>query len=121
MQCQPINFAEKLGTFSDLWSPRIVAQMNDSHFKLVKLQGEFVWHSHEHTDEVFIVLNGAMRIHFTDGSVELEPGEMVVVPRGVEHKPAATNECHVLLVEQTGTVNTGGASGSRTASDGVWI
>ena len=117
----PINFKEKLATFSDQWSPKIIAQMNDNHFKLVKFEGDFVWHRHDDTDEVFIVLAGTMRIDFRDDSVELEPGEMLVVPKGVEHKPFASTECHVLVIEQVDTVNTGNAGGNMTADNDVWI
>jgi mannose-6-phosphate isomerase-like protein (cupin superfamily) len=92
-----INLKEKLNKFSEHWSPKIIAQMNDYHFKLVKFQGDFVWHSHADTDEVFIVLDGAMRIDFRDGKVELRAGEMFVVPREVEHKPFAERECKIML------------------------
>ncbi len=121
MERAAINFDEKLAVFSDHWSPKIVAQMNETHFKLVKFQGEFVWHKHDETDEVFIVLHGKMAIDFRDGPIELEAGEMIVVPRGVEHKPRAEAECQVLLVEPSGTVNTGDAGGKLTAEDEVWI
>ena len=116
-----INLAQKLTQFSDHWSPKIVAQMNDYHFKLVKFQGEFVWHSHAETDEVFIVIDGYMCIDFRDGSVELKAGEMFVVPKGIEHKPVAEQECHVMLVEPAGTLNTGDAGGDLTADDDAWI
>ena len=116
-----INIAQKLTKFSDHWSPKIVAQMNDYHFKLAKFQGEFVWHSHAETDEVFIVTDGHMSIDFRDGSVELNAGEMFVVPKGVEHKPVAEQECHVMLVEPAGTVNTGDTGGDLTADDNAWI
>jgi mannose-6-phosphate isomerase-like protein (cupin superfamily) len=116
-----INFNEKFARFSEHWSPRIIAQMNDYHFKLVKLQGEFVWHSHAETDEVFIVLEGELTIAFRDGAVTLHPGEMVVVPHGVEHKPHAEQECKVLLVEPAGTVNTGDAGGEMTAPNDRWV
>ena len=116
-----INFADKLAKFSDQWAPRIIARMNDYHFKLVKVQGDFVWHRHADTDEVFIVLDGAMRIDFRDGRVELKTGEMFVVPKGVEHKTRAAEECQVLLVEPAGTLNTGDAGGELTAADNVWI
>jgi mannose-6-phosphate isomerase-like protein (cupin superfamily) len=116
-----VNFQEKLSQFSERWSPKIVAQMNDYHFKLVKLQGDFVWHSHPETDEVFIVLDGAMTIEFRDGTVALAAGELFVVPQGVEHKPFAERECQILLVEPAGIPNTGDAGGERTAQDGVWI
>ncbi len=120
MKREAISFADKLAKFSEHWSPRIVAQMNDYHFKLVKLQGEFVWHRHADTDEVFIVLEGAVRIDFRDGAVDLRAGEMFVVPRGVEHKPFAAQECRILLVEPAGTVNTGDAGGGLTAAD-QWV
>jgi mannose-6-phosphate isomerase-like protein (cupin superfamily) len=117
----PINFADKLARFGDHWSPKIIAQMNDYHFKLVKIRGEFVWHAHDDTDEVFIVLDGALTIHFRDGEVSLRAGEMFVVPRGVEHKPFARDECRMMLVEPAGTTNTGAVRNELTAKDGVWI
>jgi mannose-6-phosphate isomerase-like protein (cupin superfamily) len=117
----PISFSEKLAKFDDHWSPKIIAQMNDYHFKLVKLQGEFVWHSHAETDEVFIVLDGEVTIHFRDGQVVLRAGEMFVVPKGVEHKPVARQECQLMLVEPAGTLNTGDVRSERTAPDGAWI
>jgi mannose-6-phosphate isomerase-like protein (cupin superfamily) len=116
-----INFAEKLGRFADRWSPKIIARMNDYHFKLVKIDGDFVWHSHADTDEVFVVLEGNLRIDFRDGHVDLGPGEMFVVPRGVEHKPFAARECRMMLVEPAGTLNTGDAGGPLTAADEVWV
>jgi len=117
----PINLHEKLATFSDLWAPKIIAQMNETQFKLVKFAGEFVWHHHDSTDEVFMVLDGAMRIDFRDGCVGLSRGEMFVVPKGVEHKPSAEAECQVLVVEQANTVNTGDAGGDMTAANDIWI
>lgn len=116
-----INFREKLARFSDHWSPKVVAQMNDYQFKLVKIQGEFVWHNHAETDDVFIVLDGEMSIELRDGTVDLKAGEMFVVPKGVEHKPVASGECQLLLVEPVGTINTGDAGGEMTAADNVWI
>ena len=95
--------------------------MNDYHFKLVKFKGDFVWHQHDDTDETFIVLEGKMRIDFRDGSVELKAGEMFVVPKGVEHKPFAEDECQILLVEPAGVVNTGDAGGEMTAEPDVWV
>ncbi len=121
MTYNAINLAEKLAKFTDYFSPKIIAQMNDYHFKLGKFQGDFVWHSHPGTDEAFLVLDGEMSIDFRDGSVRLQAGEMFVVPRGVEHKPFAERECQLLLVEPTGTVNTGDAGGDLTAEDNVWI
>ena len=121
MNYQPVNVQEKLAKFSEHWSPKIIAQMNDYHFKVVKVQGEFVWHDHSETDEVFIVLKGQLEIQFRDGSVVLNEGEMFVVLKGVEHKPVAEEECHVMLVEPAGTVNTGEVVDERTASNDVWI
>lgn len=121
MELQPINLNEKLSKFSEHWSPRIIAQMNDYHFKVAKVQGEFVWHSHADTDEVFVVLNGRLEIQFRQGSVVLKEGEMYVVPKGVEHKPVAESECHILLVEPAGTVNTGDVVDERTVPNNVWI
>jgi mannose-6-phosphate isomerase-like protein (cupin superfamily) len=121
MRYIPINLQDKFNRFSDHWSPRVIAQMNDYQFKLVKIQGEFLWHSHPETDEVFIVFDGSMEIHFRDGKVTLSAGEMFVVPRGIEHKPYAASECKVLLVEPAGTVNTGDSGGELTAENDVWI
>ena len=121
MDYQPINFKDKLGKFKEQWSPKIIAQMNDYHFKVVKVQGEFIWHDHPETDEVFFVLNGQLEIQLRDGKVLLNEGEMFVVPKGVEHKPVAEQECHILLVEPAGTVNTGDIASERTAANDVWI
>ncbi len=121
MDYRPINFADKLATFSDHWAPRVVAEMNDYQFKLVKIQGEFVWHQHDDTDEVFIVVAGEMAIEFRDGRVGLSSGEMFVVPKGKEHKPVATGECQVLLVEPRGVINTGEAESALTAENDVWV
>jgi mannose-6-phosphate isomerase-like protein (cupin superfamily) len=121
MNDQPINFEEKLAKFSEHWSPRIIAQMNDYHFKIVKVQGEFVWHDHPETDEVFMVLKGRLEIQFRDARVIVREGEMFVVPKGLEHKPAAEEECHILLVEPAGTINTGEIVNERTATNDVWI
>ena len=121
MKYSPVNLEEKLALFTEHFAPKIIAQMNDYHFKLSKFQGDFVWHRHADTDEVFIVLDGAMRIDFRDGSVDLKAGEMFVVPKGVEHKPFAEKECKQMLVEPAGTLNTGDVGGERTAEDNVWI
>lgn len=121
MSVQAINFQQKLALFTDHWSPKIIAQLNDYHFKLVKIEGEFVWHQHAETDEVFIVLAGSMRLCFREGVVDLRAGEMAVVPKGVMHKPEAAGECQVLLVEPAGTVNTGDAGGALTAPNDVWL
>lgn len=122
MEYTSINLQEKLSKFSEHWSPKIIAQLNNYHLKLAKVQGEFVWHDHPDTDEVFIVVNGQLDILFRDGKVSLAEGEMFVVPKGVEHKPVAEHECHILLIEPAGLVNTGSASDSElTASNDVWI
>ena len=117
----PINLRQKLALFAEHWRPRVVAEMNDYQFKLVKIQGEFVWHDHPETDDVFIVLDGEMEIDLPDGAVRLGAGEMFVVPKGVQHRPRAERECHLLLVEPRGTVNTGEAGGPLTAPNDVWI
>ncbi len=121
MEFKPINLKDKLVKFSDLWSPRIIAQMNDIHFKLVRCQGSFVWHSHSGTDEAFIILDGEMSIEFRDGKVDLKTGELFVVPKGVEHRPYAKEECKIMLVEPAGTVKTGVSGGDLTAENKVWI
>lgn len=120
MNYKAINFREKLDKFDDHWSPRVIAEMNDYQFKLAKIHGEFIWHDHPDTDEVFIVIKGVLEIEFRDGRVKLEPGEMFVVPKGVEHKPMADHECQIMLVEPKGTVNTGDAQGHLTARNDVW-
>ncbi len=121
MKYQPINFEEKLLKFSEHWSPKIIAQLNDYHLKLAKVHGEFVWHDHPETDEVFIVVKGQLEILFRDGSVLLKEGEMFVVPKGMEHKPVAENECHILLIEPAGTVNTSDVKDDLTAPNNIWI
>lgn len=115
-----INFDDKLATFDEHWRPRVVAEMNDYQFKVVKIKGEFVWHDHADTDETFVVLKGRLRIEYRDGSVTLGPGEMVVVPKGVAHKPVAEDEAHVMLIEPRGVVNTGETGGDMTAQNDVW-
>ena len=117
----PINLAKKFSSFSEQWSPRVVAEMNDYQLKLSKLQGEFIWHSHAETDEVFLVVAGNMAIEFRDGRVELKAGEMFVVPRGVEHKPVAASECQLMIIEPRGVANTGDAGGVLTAPNDVWV
>ncbi|OGO69810.1 MAG: cupin [Chloroflexi bacterium RBG_19FT_COMBO_62_14] len=121
MQKKPIALAEKLSKIHEHWSPKIIAQMNDYHFKLVKIQGEFIWHSHPETDEVFLVLQGRMVIHFREGEVELNSGELFVVPKGCEHKPSASEECQIMLIEPAGTVNTGDTGGKLTVENDAWV
>ncbi|AZC20729.1 MULTISPECIES: cupin domain-containing protein [Pseudomonas] len=120
-QYQSINFAQKLGLFSEQWTPKVIAEMNDYQFKISRLQGEFVWHSHAETDETFIVLDGLLHIDFRDGQVSIASGEMFVVPRGVEHKPWSEQEVKLLLIEPRGVLNTGNQGGARTALNDVWI
>lgn len=121
MAYTPINLRQKLGLFAEQWQPKVIAEMNDYQFKLVKLQGDFVWHDHYDTDETFIVLEGELRIDFRDGAVALSAGEMFVVPKGVEHKPFAESEVKLLLIEPRGVPNTGDAGGERTAPSDLWI
>jgi mannose-6-phosphate isomerase-like protein (cupin superfamily) len=121
MEYVPVNLQDKFDRFSEHWSPRVIAQMNHYQFMLIKIQGEFVWHSHPGTDEVFIVFDGTMEIQFPDGKVTLSAGEMFVVPRGIEHRPYAASECMVMLVEPAGTINTGDSGGELTAENDVWI
>ena len=120
-QEQAINLAEKLTKFLDHWAPRVIAEMNDYQLKLVKIQGEFVWHSHAETDEVFLVLEGEMAIELRDGRVDMKSGELYVVPKGVEHRPVAVRECSILLIEPRGLVNTGDAGGELTAPNDQWV
>ncbi len=115
-----INLRAELAAFGDHWSPRVVAELNDYQFKVAKVQGEFVWHRHAATDEAFLVLEGELTLEFRDGSVRLAEGELYVVPKGVEHRPVAASECHILLIEPRGVVNTGDAGGERTAANDVW-
>jgi mannose-6-phosphate isomerase-like protein (cupin superfamily) len=112
----PINIDAKFAAFADHWSPKRIARLNDYDVRLAKLQGAFVWHSHADTDEMFLVWRGRMRIELRDGAIDLGPGEMYVVPRGVEHRPVADEECLVLLLEPSDVVNTGDASGAMTAT-----
>ena len=121
MDYRPINFAQKFGLLHEQWQPRVVAELNDYQFKVVKLQGDFVWHSHKDTDEAFLVLEGELRIDFRDGAVRLAPGEMFVVPKGVEHKPYAEAEVKMLLIEPRGVPNTGEQGGERTVANDIWI
>lgn len=116
-----INFLEKYSLFTEQWQPKVIAQMNDYQFKLARLEGDFVWHTHADTDETFIVIEGSLRIDFRDGFVELTAGELYVVPKGVEHKPYAEKEVKVMLVEPTGVKNTGDNASERTAQNDVWV
>jgi mannose-6-phosphate isomerase-like protein (cupin superfamily) len=121
MKFEAINFKDKFTKFTEHWSPRVIAEMNDYQFKLVKVEGEFVWHDHPDTDEVFIVIEGSLTIEFRDGSVTLGAGEMFVIPKGVEHKPTADTECKIMIVEPKGVVNTGDSGSDLTAQNDVWV
>ena len=121
MSYKAINLAEKFRLVAERWQPKVVAELNDYQFKIVKVQGDFVWHDHTDTDEAFLVVDGELRIDFRDGAVTLKPGEMFVVPKGVEHKPFAESETRVVVIEPRGVVNTGEAGGDMTASNDVWI
>lgn len=122
MKYKAINFKNKLSLFDEQWTPKVIAEMNDYQFKIVKIEGDFIWHDHKDTDETFIVLEGDLRIDFRDGYVNLSAGEMYVVPKGVEHKPYAEKEVKVLLIEPRGVLNTGdGEVSDRTATNDCWI
>lgn len=118
---EAIDLAAKLAAFGEHWSPRVVAEMNDVQFKVVKLAGEFVWHAHEDTDEVFLVLDGEMQVGYRDRDVTLRAGQMIVIPRGVEHITRATAECRALIIEPRGVVNTGDTDSDLKASNDVWV
>ena len=121
MSYKPINLQEKFALITEHWQPRVIAEMNDYQFKLVKIQGDFVWHDHKDTDETFLVLEGALRIDFRDGFIQIGPGEMFIVPKGVEHKPYAEHEVKLMLIEPRGVLNTGHEPSDRTAPNDVWI
>ena len=118
---RPINLSACLRQFSEHWSPRIVASLNDQEVKLAKFQGAFDWHAHENEDELFLVVHGEFTMEFRDRSVILREGEMIVVPRGVEHRPVADQECHVLLFEPAGIINTGNARNSDKTNSAKWL
>ncbi len=116
-----INLADKFGKFSEQWSPKVIAELNDYQFKIVRIEGEFIWHDHPETDEAFFVIEGELRIDFHDGHVVIKPGEMFVVPKGRQHKPSAAREVKMMLIEPRGILNTGHEGGERTALNDVWI
>jgi mannose-6-phosphate isomerase-like protein (cupin superfamily) len=118
---QKINLKEKLELFSALWSPKVIAELNDIQLKLVKLEGDFVWHAHEESDELFFVVEGELDIEFREGHIHLSQGELCVVPKGVEHKPRAEMVCHVLLIEPRGVINTGEVVDELTAPNDEWV
>lgn len=117
MSVKKVSLAEKLGSFNDRWSPKIVGELNDSFVKLVKLEGEFVWHHHEAEDELFLVVKGSLLMKLRDRDIRVEEGEFVIIPRGVEHLPVAEQEVHVLLLEPKSTLNTGDVVNERTVAE----
>jgi mannose-6-phosphate isomerase-like protein (cupin superfamily) len=117
MEMEKVNLTQKLALFSDYWRPRIVGELNGQHVKLVKLKGEFVWHHHDEGDELFMVLKGIMTIQLREGEIHIEEGEFFIVPKGVEHRPFAAAEAHVLLLEPNSTLNTGNVRGERTVDN----
>ena len=121
MLSSKVILKEKFSKFTDHWSPRVIAEMNNYQFKVVKVKGEFVWHNHKDTDETFIVIEGEMLIKFRNGEVRLSEGEMFVVKKGVEHKPCADKECKILVIEPRGVINTGESGGKLTAPKDVWV
>ena len=121
MKYSSINLEKKLGLFNDHWSPKIIAEMNSYQFKLAKIKGEFIWHEHFDTDEVFFVIEGELDIIFRDGVVNLKEGEMFVIPKGKEHKPVAKKECKIMLVEPRGTISTSDHENSHTKESENWI
>lgn len=118
---QAINLKDKLSKFNDLWAPKVIGEMNDYQFKLIKITGDFEWHSHPDTDKVFFTLEGEMIIDFRDGQVKISEGEMFILPKGVEMKPSAEKECHIMLVEPRSLANTGGTESELTAANDTWI
>lgn len=116
-----VNLLEKLSLFHDYWSPKVVGELNGQHVKLVKFQGEFVWHKHDGEDELFLVVNGRFRMDFRDHQVWVEQGEFLIVPRGVEHRPVAEEEVHILLFEPAATLNTGDVRDERTVDQLEWL
>ncbi len=121
MQAEPITLKEKLKLFSEHWSPKVVAELNDYQVKLVKFEGEFVWHQHDETDELFLCLHGSFDLQFRDNMITLREGDLYVVPKGVEHRPVANQECHALVLEPRGVVNTGEAESDFRAPNDEWI
>ena len=121
MKINKINLEEKYSKFKKHWSPRIITEMNDYQFKIAKIKGEFVWHDHKDTDETFIVIKGEMNMKFRDRNVILTEGEMIVVPKGVEHKPCANQECKILVIEPRGVINTGDKINELTINEDMWI
>ncbi|MBK5280060.1 MAG: cupin domain-containing protein [Bacteroidia bacterium] len=118
---EKINLDQKLSLFTDYWNPRIIGELNGQHVKLAKLKGEFIWHQHEHEDELFYVVKGKLRMEFRDKSIDIHPGELIVVPKGVEHKPIAEEDVHIMLFEPASTINTGNIENELTRKNLVQL
>lgn len=121
MSYEPITLSEKFDLIQNHWEPKNIASLNNYQFKLAKIKGDFIWHKHDDTDEAFIVVEGSLRIDFRDGTVNLSKGEIYIVKKGIEHKPYAEEEVQLMLIEPSGTINTGETESDRTASDTDWI
>ena len=121
MKYKAINFDKKYSLFNDRWSPKVIAELNDYQFKLVRVKGDFVWHKHDETDEAFLVLEGLLKIEFEDKTIELKEGELYVVPKGLLHRPFALQETKILILEPRGIINTGDLSNELTAENDQWI
>jgi len=121
MSIEKVTVKDKLTLFTDHWNPRIVGELNGQHVKLVKFQGEFVWHKHDHEDEMFFVIDGSFEMHLRDKVIELQKSDFIIIPKGTEHKPVASNEVHVMLFEPAGTINTGDAGGDKTVRELGWV
>lgn len=122
MKIKKINITQKLKKINEYWSPKVIAEMNDYHFKLAKVKNEFVWHKHEDTDETFFIVNGQLTIELKKmEKIILNKGDMVVIPKGVEHKPIATEECEIMLIEPNKTINTGNVKNEMTTKNDQWI
>lgn len=118
---EKVNLDHKFALFNDQWKPRIVGELNGQHIKLVKIEGSFVWHQHDDEDELFFVVQGKMRLEYRDNSVDVAEGEFIIVPRGIEHRPAADAECHILIFEPASTLNTGNVQDEFTVAEPEWI
>jgi mannose-6-phosphate isomerase-like protein (cupin superfamily) len=117
----PININSKFNLFSDYWSPKVIAEMNNYQFKVVKIKGDFVWHDHKNTDETFIVIEGSMKIKLKNQTISLKAGEMIVIKKGEKHMPFSNKECKVLIIEPKGVANTGEEGGKFLAKNNMWI
>ena len=118
---EKVNLDQKFTLFNEQWKPKIVGELNGQHVKLGKIEGFFVWHQHENEDELFLVVKGQMRLEFRDSTVDIDEGEFIIVPRGIEHRPVADGECHILIFEPTSTLNTGNVQDEFTVIEPEWI